>query len=332
MLKNYLIGINSLTTINFKTPVQQYLPQVEERMRDQSVGHHPDLKSAVEHLLASGGKRVRPILCLLAGEMLGSDLQRTINLAAAIEMLHTATLVHDDMIDGALLRRGNPTLNSKWSPAATILTGDFIFARAAKLAAETDSIEVMNLFAQTLSDIVNGEITQMFKSRGLVSRDDYFERIYAKTASMFELATVAPIYLSEGKDELSSIMKTFGYEIGMAFQIVDDILDFTGAQANVGKPVASDLRQGLVTLPALIYIEENPNDEDFMRALNGGNGDDALMTRLVSSIRERGAVEKSLSQAKKYVSRGLASLNELPMSEERKALEDLARYIVDRDF
>lgn len=127
-------------------------------------------------------------------------------------------------------------------------------------------------------------------------------------------------------------MKTFGYEIGMAFQIVDDILDFTGAQANVGKPVASDLRQGLVTLPALIYIEENPNDEDFMRALNGGNGDDALMTRLVSSIRESGAVEKSLSQAKKYVSRGLASLNELPMSEERKALEDLARYIVDRDF
>ncbi len=332
MLKNYLIGNNYLTTINFITPVQQYLPQVEERMRDQSVGHHPDLKSAVEHLLASGGKRVRPILCLLAGEMLGADLKRTITLAAAVEMLHTATLVHDDMIDGALLRRGNPTLNSKWSPAATILTGDFIFARAAKLAAETDSIEVMNLFAQTLSVVVNGEITQMFKSRGLVSRDDYFERIYSKTASMFELATIAPIYLSEGQDKSESIMKTFGYEIGMAFQIVDDILDFTGAQASVGKPVASDLRQGLVTLPALIYIEENPKDSDFTRALNGGSGDDELMTRLITSIRESGAVEKSLSHAKDYVNRGLIALKEMPLSKERTALEDLANYIVDRNF
>lgn len=321
-----------MKTNNFITPVQQYLPQVEDRMRDQSIGHHPDLKSAVEHLLASGGKRVRPILCLLAGELLGADQARMITLAASVEMLHTATLVHDDMIDGALLRRGNPTLNSKWSPAATILTGDFIFARAAKLAAETNSIEVMNLFAQTLSVVVNGEITQIFKSRGLVSRDDYFERIYAKTASMFELATIAPIYLSVGKEKFISIMKTYGNEIGMAFQIVDDILDFTGAQASVGKPVASDLRQGLVTLPALIYNEIKPNDADFKRALNGGNGDDELMTRLVSAIRNSGAIEKALAHAKEYVRRGLAILNEMPESPERIAMEELALYIVDREL
>ncbi len=332
MPTKYLNGSSTLTMINFITPVQHYLPEVEERMREQSIGHHPDLKSAVEHLLASGGKRIRPIICLLAGEMLGADHNRTITLASAVEMLHTATLVHDDMIDGALLRRGNPTLNAKWSPAATILTGDFIFARAAKLAAETDSVEVMNLFAQTLSVVVNGEITQMFKSRGLVSREDYFERIYAKTASMFELATIAPIFLSEGKNNLHKIMQTFGYEIGMAFQIVDDILDFTGAQANVGKPVASDLRQGLVTLPALIYIEENPDDKDFNRVLNGGGGDDILISRLVKSIRDSGAVEKSLSHAKEYVSRGLVALSELPENKERQALEDLASYIVDRDF
>ncbi len=331
MLKNYLNGNNILTTINFITPVQQSLPEVEERMRDQSIGHHPDLKSAVEHLLASGGKRIRPILCLLTGELLGADHSRTVTLAAAVEMLHTATLVHDDMIDGALLRRGNPTLNSKWSPAATILTGDFIFARAAKLAAETDSIEVMNLFAQTLSVVVNGEITQMFKSRGLVSREDYFERIYSKTASMFELATIAPIYLSKGQEKSIKIMKTFGYEIGMAFQIVDDILDFTGAQSSVGKPVASDLRQGLVTLPALIYIENNPGDKDFSRVLNGGSGDDDLMHRLVKAIRESGAVEKSLEHAKEYVARGLDILADLPDSQERQALEDLANYIVDRE-
>ena len=323
-----------MTTINYFTPVQEYIPLVESRMMEQSKNHHPDLQSALTHLINSGGKRVRPIVSLLVGGLVGADLDRTVTLAAAVEMLHTATLVHDDMIDGALLRRGIPTLNSKWSPAATILTGDFIFARAAKLAAEADSVEVMNLFAKTLSTIVNGEITQIFESRGLVSRDDYFERIYAKTASMFELAAVAPVYLASGGQDEIDALKKFGYHIGMAFQIVDDILDFTSAQSDVGKPVASDLRQGLVTLPALCYIESHPEDGDIKLALNG-NGvtkNSEIMDRLVDSIRGSEAIKLAMEEAKDQIASGLKALEILPSGLELSALEDLAHYIVDRDL
>jgi geranylgeranyl pyrophosphate synthase len=301
-------------------------------MREQANGHHPDLKAALDHLLDSGGKRVRPVVSLLVGGMLSADQERITTLAAAVELLHTATLVHDDMIDGALLRRGMPTLNAKWTPAATILTGDFIFARAAKLAAETDSVEVMNLFAKTLAVIVNGEITQMFSSRGIASREDYFARIYAKTASMFELAATAPIYLSENSQGLLLGMKSFGYEIGMAFQIVDDILDFTGVQADVGKPVASDLRQGLVTLPALCYLEGRPKDPDMLKLLNGGKADEESMERLIEAIRNSGAVKAALNEARLFVERGLRALDNMPETQERQALVDLSHYVIDREI
>ena len=172
----------SLIQVNFFLPIQERLQQVEQVMLSQAEQHHPDLGAALEHLLSSGGKRIRPAVALLTGGMLDGDPDRLVKLGAAIELLHTATLVHDDLIDGALLRRGIVTLNAQWSPAATVLTGDFIFARAAKLAAETDSVPVMRLFAETLATIVNGELTQMFTSRGLASREDYLKRIYAKTA------------------------------------------------------------------------------------------------------------------------------------------------------
>ncbi len=135
-----------LSRINFLTPIQNNIHLVEERMREQPDGHHPDLYSALEHLLSSGGKRVRPAVALLTGGMYGADPERLVTLGAAIELLHTATLVHDDLIDGALFRRGIATLNARWSPAATVLTGDYVFARAAKLAADTDSVDVMRLF------------------------------------------------------------------------------------------------------------------------------------------------------------------------------------------
>src|SRR3990170_981779 len=149
-------------------------------MRAESNGHHPDLGGALDHLLSSGGKRVRPAVALLTGGMLGADPGRLIILAAAIELLHTATLVHDDLIDGALLRRGLPTLNAHWSPAATVLTGDFLFARAARLAADTDYLPLMKLFAETLAVVVSGELTQLFSARGMIDRENYYRRIYAK--------------------------------------------------------------------------------------------------------------------------------------------------------
>jgi geranylgeranyl pyrophosphate synthase len=239
--------------------------------------------------------------------------------------------VHDDLIDGSLLRRGNPTINASWSPAATVLTGDFIFAGAAKLAAETDSVTVMRMFAETLVTIVNGEINQLFEKRKLSSREEYYRRIYAKTASMFELATGAAAVLSPVPPDVVDALSRYGYEVGMAFQIIDDVLDFTGEQATVGKPVANDLRQGLVTLPALYYLENNPEDPDLRAHFNGNHhyGEERLL-RLVNNIRQSGSIDRSIDEAAQYIDRGLLALDGMPRNLQRQSLEDLAMYVVRR--
>jgi geranylgeranyl pyrophosphate synthase len=305
---------------------------VEEKIRSRADGHNPTLAAALNHLLTSGGKRIRVVVTLLAGQMVHADPERLITLAAAIEALHTATLVHDDLIDGALIRRGIPTLNAQWSPAATVLTGDFIFAQAAKLAAETDSVPVMRLFSETLATIVNGEITQLFSSKWTASRENYYRRIYAKTASLFETASAAAGLLTPVSVDDYELLRQYGYEIGMAFQMVDDILDFTGQQATMGKPVASDLRQGLITLPALYYLETNPGDPLFQEMLRSNFYDEDRIGKLLESIRNSGAIQKSLNEANQAIARGLHALYQLPETPERRALEDLGHYIVEREI
>lgn len=319
-----------MSTVTFTTPVQEQIKLVEERIRAQADDNHPDIRAALEHLLSSGGKRVRPTVVLLIGNMLGGDEDKLVTVGAAIELLHTATLVHDDLIDGSLLRRGLPTLNARWSPAATVLTGDFLFARAAKLAAEADHLPLMKLFADTLATIVNGELTQLFTSRGLINRNNYYQRIYAKTASLFEMSALAGALVSPVDEDMVESMRVFGYETGMAFQIVDDILDFTGVQTAVGKPLGSDLLQGLVTLPAIYYAEAHPDDPEVKLLSEGGWGNQDRMERLVNAIRNSDAIQKSMHEAEVFIKRALEKLTPLQQGIERSALEDLARYIIDR--
>jgi len=325
-----LDGDLNLTSAPFYIPVQNSILEVETRMRDVTNGHHPELGAALNHLLSSGGKRVRPAVALLTGAMLGADEDKMISLAASIELLHTATLVHDDLIDGALLRRGIPTLNAQWTPGATVLTGDFIFACAAKLAAQADSVELMYQFAETLSTIVNGEINQMFSRNIGYQHEEYLNRINAKTGSLFVLATTAPAILSPVRDSTYDAAREFGYGIGMAFQIIDDVLDFTGNPSSVGKPVANDLRQGLVTLPAIYYQEINPEDPRLVSILAGkmiGEGD---LNLLVSEIQSSGAIERSVELARNFISQALSALDSLPLTPEHEALENLSKYVVDR--
>lgn len=320
-----------MTTATFLTPVQESIRLVEARMRAQTdLDNHPDLRGALEQLLASGGKRVRPTVVLLAGGMLGANLDKLVTLGAAVEMLHTATLVHDDLIDSALLRRGMATLNSKWSPAATVLTGDFLFARAARLAADIDNVPLMKKFAETLATIVNGELTQLFAARGVINRQNYYNRIYAKTASLFEMSALSAGMLGTDDLVLQDALRIYGYQAGMAFQIMDDILDFSGDQAVVGKPLGSDLLQGLVTLPAIFYAELHPDDPDVETLMEGNWHDETSMTRLVQSIRSSNAIELALYEATSHVENALDALAPFPISVEREALADMARYIIDR--
>ena len=315
----------------FASSIEDKLILVEEKMMSKSSGHHPDLTAALEHLLASGGKRIRPIISLLMGSLLGADDEKLISLGASIEMLHTATLVHDDLIDGALLRRGNPTINSHWTPGVTVLTGDYIFAQAAELAAEIESTEAMSLFAETLSLIVNGEISQLFGRNQFSSREDYYHRIYEKTGSLFSLSAKAAALISPVDRKYINPAEEYGSEIGKAFQIVDDVLDFTGDQTRIGKPIGSDLRQGVPTLPTYYYEEQNPEDQVLKDVLNG-SASDSEVDQLIERINQSGVIQLAMNEARECTKNAISSLAGFPKGHNRDALEELANYIVDRDL
>lgn len=320
------------TEAAFSELVANELYAVEELMRQRVIEIHPNLEYAINHLLAAGGKRIRPTLTILTGRMLDSDPEKTVTLAAAIEMLHTATLVHDDLIDSAKVRRGKPTLNAQWPTGATVLTGDYVFARAARLAADTGSVELMKLFAQKLMIMVNGEISQLFGSNTNNPRKGYFDRISAKTASLFEIATFGPALLNDCNETIKGEMKSFGNEIGIAFQIVDDVLDFMADEDLLGKPVAHDLRQGLITLPSLLYYEANPDDPRLAQILNGDEVTKEELKIVISMIQESDALQNALDEAKEFIVRAQSRLAAIESTPNREALIELTDYIVERPF
>ena len=312
--------------------IRDDLARVEDKLREKPKVEYEVLSAAIEHLLSSGGKRIRPALVILASRLYSPEIgSEAVALAAAVEMLHTASLVHDDLIDGSLLRRGIPTLNAAWTPGATILTGDYLFARAADLAAQAGSLRVMRVFADTLMVICTGELKQQFSDlQTRTRRDDYYARIYAKTASLLTLATLAAGMLRNAPEEQVAALHEYGYNLGMAFQVVDDVLDFVGDQMHMGKPVGSDLRQGLVTLPTLCYLEEHPDDPLMVRILQNGRGSDEDIRQAVSAIRDSGAIDRALAEARDLARRSVAALLPLPAGPPRQAMEDLTDFVVQR--
>jgi geranylgeranyl pyrophosphate synthase len=314
-------------TLKYQELVKSDILRVEELMQSQSDGLADDLKAATTIMVASGGKRIRPSLSMLIGRLLGGDSERLITLSAAIELLHTATLVHDELIDGALLRRGVPTLSARWSPGATVLTGDFMFAKAAKLAAETGSLEVMNIFAQTLAVIVNGEIEQLFINHCTINRESYLHRIYAKTASLFETTAVSAALISTQDIQIHEKYAKLGYALGMAFQIVDDIMDFTSDTIKLGKPVGNDLMQGIVTLPVIIYAENNASDEEITSLVNGKCLDNDTVVNIINKVRNSDAIEKAHLEAEDYVKSATSILTGIEPGEYLSGLMELSSYI-----
>jgi geranylgeranyl pyrophosphate synthase len=316
-----------LSTVTFTTPVQEQIKLVEERIRAQADENHPDLRAALEHLLSSGGKRVRPTVVLLVGNMLGGPEEKLVTLGAASRI--------------ATHRHARPRRSDRWFPAATRdadvertlvpccyrLDRRLPVCARCQLAAEADHLPLMNAFAETLATIVNGELTQLFTSRGLINRENYYQRIYAKTASLFEMSAQGRrVWSAPWMRNWWKLCACFGTKPGWPFQIVDDILDFTGDQTAVGKPLGSDLLQGLVTLPAIYFAEANPDDPDVLLLGEGGWGNHDRMERLVNSIRKSDAIQKSMREAEDFIKRALEKLSSLHPGIERSALEDLAKY------
>ncbi len=296
----------------------------------------PRHREMLEHCLTSGGKRVRPALNLLAGQVFNYNVEQLLPMAASIEMMHIATLVHDDAIDRSLVRRNRDTVYRLWGEEMAILLGDFLFAKAGEMCTNTGSLLAVSRFTQTLQIISTGEIIQANSAFNLEQHhEDYIQRIAYKTASLFALSTETGAILSDAPESAVKALRDYGYNMGVAFQLVDDVLDYTSTKEEMGKPIASDLNQGTLTLPAMLllerYPENNPIRELFANhaVLNDTEKRD-LTQRAVTMARESNITEDCLRLAVDYSDRAIENLDELPEGTARKALEDLALYLITR--
>jgi len=326
-------------------PVQDGLRLVEQKMKTVESSVFAPLADAFVELIGSGGKRLRPALTLLAAQMESPITDwnahpRLIALAAAVEMLHTATLVHDDVIDGSLLRRGAPTLNASWSQGATVLAGDHMFARAAHFSAETGNSRVIDIFSSTLQIIVDGEMRQLYaRNQYGQGWENYYQRIYAKTASLFSASTEATSVLMGLSPTRTQQMKEYGYNFGMAFQIMDDILDFTGDDRTLGKPAGSDLRQGTLTLPFLYYLRQQSEPHALVERLLAARQSaeegqpEALnntVREVVTAICKSDAIDAARSEAVAFLHRAIDNLSTFPDSRSKESLMGLCDFVVQR--
>jgi len=311
-------------------PVQDDIHLVEETLNAIQKVEFPALARMLAHILGAGGKRIRPAIALLAGKIATYDLEKLVPLAASIELLHSATLVHDDVIDAAATRRGRATANALFNNGPTVMVGDFMFAHAAELIARTGSIEVIRLFARTLMEMATGELHQDMSAYEYSSSTiKYFNRIAGKTASLFATAAKGGGMLSGLREDWLEALRSYGENVGMAFQIVDDILDFTGDEAEMGKPVGSDLMQGTLTLPSLLIIERYPDNNPVKRYFEGRQKAESLR-RSIEMVRNSSILEESYKVARDFRDRALAALEVLPASEARDALADVAEWVMQR--
>ena len=312
-------------------PVAEDMILVEDLLESTKDVDLPPLKRMLDHALEAKGKRMRPGLVLLAGSLGDYNLNRLVPLGAAIELLHTASLVHDDVVDGAASRRGRPTANAVFDNALTVLLGAYMFANAAEMVTRTGSLAVTRLFAVALMKMTSGELDQDAAAFD-VGKDvqQYLWRIGGKTAALFANATEGGAMLGNCDERTVDAMRTYGYSLGMAFQIVDDVLDFNGDEALMGKPVGSDLLEGTITLPGLLFLERYPQDNPIKRFILAKRDREARLREALDAIVNSEVLDDSLGFARDYVKRALEAIDFLPESETKRCLRDLGEYVLTR--
>jgi geranylgeranyl pyrophosphate synthase len=311
------------------------LERVDERVAAAAEIDFPIASTIVGEIVRAGGKRLRPLVLLLAGRSYDYDLDTLVTAAAGVELLHTASLIHDDTVDRAALRRGKPTLNSVMSSGGVILIGDYLFAQSAMLAAATNSPRVVSVFASTLGDICDGQLREMFDAHRIdQSREQYDRRIYGKTASLFAGSAEMGAIIGQAPEQHISALRQYGADLGMAFQIVDDVLDLTEGTQDLGKPAGNDLLQGTVTLPTMIFAGQLDADSSelslLLDVISGEKADSTDVDRLVQAIRRSGAIEESIEIAGYYVERAKAAALVTPDHETYEMLVEVADFALRR--
>ncbi len=324
------------TLADLYEPIADDLAIVEDTLTLVAQSDFLPLEAMLTQVLSRGGKRLRPAISLLCGGFGDYDADTQIPLAASIELLHTATLVHDDVIDSADRRRGQTTANATFGNPASVMLGDYMFAHAAELVARTGHIGVIRLFADTLMVMAKGELAQdvsAFDADSGTMRD-YYRRIHGKTASLFATAGAGGAMMSGCDAQTIESLREFGRAIGMAFQIVDDILDFCGTEEQLGKPVGGDLSAGTLTLPAIVLMEENPDDNLVRHFLDAKDEADRAeqLERALDAARQAPIVDRCMATVEDWRERALSALNDAPGTGPRAELTAIAEFITERDF
>jgi heptaprenyl diphosphate synthase len=309
------------------------LKEVEKRLDKYVQADIPLLSQASTQLLAAGGKRLRPAFALLVGKLFKAKLETIMPLAMALELIHMATLVHDDVVDSSMTRRGMPTVKASWGNEISIHTGDHLLAKSLLLISEIDNPEISRILAEVSVQMCQGEIQQICSAFDVgQTPKDYYYRIKRKTALLISASCQLGAIAAGANRQQAWALGAYGHCLGMAFQIVDDILDMTAKQSQLGKPIGGDLRQGIITIPMILAMKCSPESERLAILLSKKDKTEAEVSEGIDIILKSGAVQDSLSLVQKYINKAKKHLEVLPDGQIKKALEQLGDFIMVRKF
>jgi heptaprenyl diphosphate synthase len=322
-----------MTGLDIFNPIGLELTQVEELLIESIDTEIPILDQAATHLIKAGGKRLRPAFVLLAAKLFAEDVEPVIPLATALELVHMASLVHDDVIDNSELRRGQPTVKNKWGNRVALYTGNYVLAKSLLLVAEYQNREILDVLAEASMRICEGEIKQMRScfniEQGL---KDYLRRIERKTALLMSVSCQLGAMVSHAQADEVQALKTYGYYLGMAFQVTDDILDFVASEEMLGKPVGSDIRQGVITLPAIYALRHGNLRERLGQLLSSPEACVNQAEEIVDLIINSDGIDYAYHVSNKFAARARQQLVYLPDGPGRDSLYDIAAFISGREY
>lgn len=318
---------------DFFSPVSRELHIVESGLDKHINPALPVLEQASVHLLKAGGKRLRPAFALLAARIFRNDLTDIIPMATALEMIHMATLVHDDVIDNSQTRRGVETVKEQWGNRISINAGNYIFARALAMVARYERSDVVNILAEASMKIVEGEIIQMMSAYNAgVGLKNYLRRIERKTALLISVSCQLGALLARAQAEQVTALKKYGYYLGMAFQVTDDILDYVADESVLGKPTGSDIRQGIITLPAIYALRCSPDRDVFSRLISTPDQCTYHAEEIIEWVLESQGVDYAYHAARCYAWKAQRQLRHLPDTDVTRALHEMADFISAREY
>jgi octaprenyl-diphosphate synthase len=314
---------------------QEGMTKVNALILKRADSHVALVPELARYLIEAGGKRLRPMLTIAASELFGRQAGAEVNYAAAVEFMHNATLLHDDVVDDSDMRRGRPAARMIWGNPASVLVGDFLLGQAFMMMVEAGDLDALGTLARAATIIAEGEVFQLAKARDLTTTvAEYEQVIRAKTATLFEAAAEVGAIAGGADTEGRKALSTYGLELGLAFQLVDDVLDYRGERGTLGKNTGDDLREGKMTLPVILALADaNPGEREIIAGtLGDAEASDTALAQIVAIFNRHKTLDRTIDKAHEHVRRARVALGTLPASAMRTLLSDIAEFYVSRAY